>query len=111
VNVLTEHFQREEFVLFPCHSEKLGLVSFMFAAVHINLEQTLGWVTIPARIREVGVLHLDRIDSPIVGKRQLVSICAVGQQFQAISEVPQVGDEVLVLDPSIFGSKEDDLLW
>jgi hypothetical protein len=49
-------------VLFPCHLEKVGIVTFMFAAIHINLEQALGWVaTSPARIRKVGIGLLGRI--------------------------------------------------
>jgi hypothetical protein len=61
VNLFMEYFQRKEFELFSCHLEKLGLVAFIFAAIHSNLEQALGWVTIPARIRKVGIGHLDRI--------------------------------------------------
>jgi hypothetical protein len=46
LNVFKEYFQREDFVLFPCHLEVLGLVSScMFAIVHINLEQAFCWVT------------------------------------------------------------------
>jgi hypothetical protein len=46
-----------------------------------------------------------------VGKRQIVNICLLVQRLQTILEVPQVGHKVLVLNPSIFESKEDDFPW
>jgi hypothetical protein len=62
-----EYFQRE--VLLPCHLEVLGLLSCcMCVIVHINLEQALGWVTLSMRIREVRIIHIDRMELPIMAK-------------------------------------------
>jgi hypothetical protein len=83
----------------------------MFAIVHINLEQALGWVTVPMRIREVGIININWMELQIVGKCQIVDNCLLMQCLQSILEVPQVGHKILVLNPSIFESKEDDFPW
>jgi hypothetical protein len=112
LNVFMEYFQREDFVFFPCHLEGLWLVSCMFAIVRFNLEQALCWVTVPMRIRKVGIIHIYWMESPIVGKHQIVNIfLLMHQHLQSILEGPQVGHKVIVLNPSIFESKEDDFPW
>jgi hypothetical protein len=42
---------------------------------------------------------------------KIIDICVARQYLQTILEVQKFGDKVLVLGPSIFGSKEDDLPW